>query len=135
MSYSDPRTAISEYVQAGTQIADIEPYKAVQMLLEGAMDRIASAKGYMQHGDIALKGEHFGKAANIIEGLRAGLDRQSGGDVAENLESLYGYMQRRLLEANLHNNAALADEVLGLLGEIKQAWDAISDSARNTAAR
>ena len=132
MSYQNSRAAVGEYAQAGAQIADVEPYNAVQMLLAGAIDRIASAKGFMQRGEIALKGECFGKAANIIEGLRAGLDHQTGGEVAENLDSLYDYMQRKLLEANARNNAALADEVIGLLGEIRQAWEAIPDNARRT---
>jgi flagellar protein FliS len=62
---------------------------------------------------------------NIIQGLRSSLDKDKGGDIAENLDSLYEYMGRRLLEANVNNDIAILDEVYGLLAEIKQGWDGI----------
>ena len=130
MSQINQRNAMQQYAQAGAQVADIEPYRSVQMLLQGAMDRIAIAKGHMQRKEVRQKGEFIGKAITIIGGLQAGLDRESGGAIAGNLDGLYDYMQRQLLKANLENNLVILDEIAGLLDSIKEAWDAIPDTAK-----
>ena len=130
MSQINPRNAMQQYAQAGAQVADIEPYRTVQMLLQGAMDRIAIAKGHMQRNEIRQKGEFISKAISIIDGLQAGLDRESGGAIAGNLDGLYEYMQRQLLKANLDNDQIILDEIAGLLANIKEAWDAIPDAAK-----
>ena len=130
MTYTNPRSAIQEYSQAGGQVADVEPYKTVQMLLQGALDRIAIAKGHMLRKEIARKGEFIGKAISIINGLQASLDYESGGAIAGNLDGLYEYMQRQLLKANMENNPTILDEISGLLVNIKEAWDAIPDAAK-----
>jgi flagellar protein FliS len=80
----------------------------------------------MQHGQVAAKGELISKAIGIIGGLREGLNLQSGGEIAANLDRLYEYMIARLVEANLSNDVALIDEVAGLLRNVKSGWDAIS---------
>lgn len=134
MTYNNPRSAIQEYAQAGAQVADVEPYKTVQMLLQGAMDRIAIAKGHMLRKEVVQKGEFIGKAISIIEGLQASLDYESGGAIAGNLDGLYDYMQRQLLKANLENNLTILDEIFGLLANIKEAWDAIPDDAKRVRA-
>jgi flagellar protein FliS len=79
----------------------------------------------MQRGNIAEKGANISWAISIIEGMRASLDLDAGGDIARNLNDLYDYMGRRLLEANMRNDAKALDEVMSLLREIKTGWDAI----------
>jgi len=100
------------------------------MLLDGALEKISAAKGYMQHGQIADKGKHISWAIAIIEGLRASLDLKSGNEVANNLAALYNYMEQRLVIANANNDASILDEVAKLLLEIKGAWDAIPDDVK-----
>lgn len=112
-------------VQSNTTYAS--PHRLIQMLLEGALEKIAIAKGHMARGQVAGKGEHIGWAMSIVGGLRASLDMEAGGDIAQNLNALYDYMERRLLHANLKNDAAALDEVTGLLREVKTAWDAIPE--------
>lgn len=107
------------------------PHRLIQMLLEGAIEKINLAKGYMQRKEVALKGSHISWAISIIEGLRMSLDQEAGGDIATNLDALYDYMGRRLVEANLRNDTVMLDEVAGLLKEIKMAWDAIPQIVAN----
>jgi flagellar protein FliS len=57
------------------------------MLMEGALERIAIAKGCIQRQDIAAKGEQIGKAVDIIGGLREGLNQEAGGEIAANLDA------------------------------------------------
>lgn len=121
------RSAMKEYEQVGvrSQVEGAAPERLVQLMLEGALDRISLARGAMEHGMIAAKGERIGKAIGLIEGLRASLDHDRGGELAGNLDALYDYMSRRLTEANLRNDPAMLDEVANLLREIKYAWDRI----------
>lgn len=119
--------ALRQYqtVNTQSQVGDASPHRLIQLLMEGGMSRLAQARGAMQHGQVAAKGELIGKAIGIIGGLREGLDLQRGGDVAANLDRLYEYMVSRLVEANRSNDPALLDEVAGLLRNVKSGWDAI----------
>ena len=119
--------ALRQYHSADlAEASEADPHRLIQMLLEGALQRIAIARGAMQQGDIAIKGDRLGSAISIIEGLRSHLDRERGGEIAANLESLYDYMQQRLLQANLRNDVDILDEVAGLLRQIKAGWDGIA---------
>ncbi len=112
-------------------VDNASPHALIKMLMEGALDRIASAKGFMERGVIAEKGAQISWAISIIDGLRVSLDKSAGGELAENLERLYDYMMSRLLDANIKNEPAYLDEVAGLLREVKGAWDAIPDALAN----
>ena len=79
----------------------------------------------MGRGEISVSGESIGKAIGIIDSLRVSLDREQGGQIADNLSALYDYMTRRLLEANATKDADMLGEVAGLLREIKVAWDQV----------
>ena len=97
------------------------------MLLSGAMDRLNVARGAVETGDVAKRGEMLGKAISILAQLQADLDKEQGGEIANNLEALYDYMIRQLVAANQENSAAKVDEVLALVNEVKAGWDGIKD--------
>lgn len=124
---STAMNALNEYRRTGvhSQIMDASPHRLVQMLLEGAVGRLAAARGCMERGDHAGKGHAIGEVIGILGGLRDSLDPEKGGEVARNLEALYEYMSKRLVEANLANDLSMLDEVSSLLGEIKSGWDQI----------
>jgi flagellar protein FliS len=95
----------------------------IARMMQGALDRIASARGHMQRGEQAPKGEALGRAVRMIDGLRSCLDQERGGEVAANLAARYEYMTRRLTEANLRNDQRPLDEVADLLDEIRSGWE------------
>ncbi|GAB4288117.1 MAG: flagellar export chaperone FliS [Methylophaga sp.] len=101
------------------------PYRIIQMLMEGALSKLATAKGCIARNDIAEKSRQITWGMNIIQGLRTSLDAEKGGEIAANLDALYEYMGRRLLEANVSNDPAIIDEVISLLQEVKAGWDSI----------
>jgi flagellar secretion chaperone FliS len=116
------------YAQMGleTGVVAASPNKLVVMLYEGAISACRNAITFMQQQDIQRKGEMVSKAILIIEsGLRLSLDKKAGGDIAQSLDALYAYMTQRLTVANIHNQAAVIEEVIGLLAELKSAWEAI----------
>jgi len=117
-----------------TGVESASPHRLVAMLFDGAIESIAQARGAMQAGQIEAKGRAIGRAARIVdEGLKSNLSA-AGGALASDLGELYAYVARRLLHANLHNDAAALDECQRLLEPLRQAWASIGPQA-DTAAR
>ncbi len=112
-------------IAAHSEVHEASPHRLVQMLLEGALTRVATGKGHLLRGEIQEKNAQIAWAVGIINGLRMSLDHQAGGDIARNLDDLYEYIGRRLIEASREDDVARLDEVSSLLGEIKLGWDAI----------
>lgn len=121
------RTAINTYSQGAlrAEATEASPHRIIQMLMSGFLERVAYAKGSMERQEFAKKSEYISKAVGIINGLRSGLDMERGGEIAENLNSLYEYINRRLIEANAANDIEILNEVYSLMSEVKQGWDAI----------
>lgn len=125
-------SAIKAYTRVGIEsgATAADPHKLISMLFQGALLAIANAKNGMLRRDIPAKGKAISQAIQIIDaGLNASLDKKVGGDLALNLSSLYEYMCRRLLVANLKNDMEALDEVTRLLADLKDAWESIRPNA------
>ena len=118
----------STSAHAGVETAD--PHRLVVMLMDGALERIAMARGLMSHGGGGEKAQLLHRAVAIIDELRNSLNFKAGGDIANNLDALYEYMCTRLMQANAQNKPEWLDEVSRLLGEIRGAWLQIPQQGR-----
>lgn len=130
------RQAASTYAQVGVQTGAMSasPHKLITMLYEGARAAIARARFHLEGGNVAERGNAISKAIDIIDnGLRAVLDHEAGGEISANLESLYEYMVRRLMLANLRSEAAMLAEVDALLESLASAWAQIDDATHANA--
>lgn len=127
MTMPKPGMAVQHYksISLENEIEAASPHRLIQMLMEGVFSKIGAARHCIMQSNIPGKGENISMAISIIDGLRVSLDKTGGGEIAENLDNLYDYMERRLFEANVKSDVKILDEVSGLLGEIKSAWDAI----------
>lgn len=117
-------------------VSGADPHRLVLMLMDGALDRMAVARGCIerkQRGDVARKAELLSQCLRIVAELRGSLNLKDGGELANNLNDLYDYMSRRLLMANAENNVSYLTEVMSLLGEIRSAWIAIGPEVRGRA--
>jgi flagellar protein FliS len=113
------------YASVGVESAVMSatPYRLISMLFVSASSAIKMAGVHMQAGRMARKGECISRALDIVNnGLLAAIDMNQGGDIGARLASLYEYIARRLLEANLRNDADALAEAAGLLDEIASAW-------------
>lgn len=122
------KKALSAYGQTNldTVVESASPHQLIVLLFEGAIKAIQLGKIYMQQGHIAQKGAAISKAIAIIEdGLRLALDKENGGELAENLDALYDYISFELLQANINNVPERLDEMLNLLDQLKDAWVSI----------
>ncbi|PSS56364.1 flagellar export chaperone FliS [Pseudomonas sp. BBP2017] len=127
----NPMLALRQYqkVNGVAQTSVASPHRLVQMLMQGGLDRIAQAKGAMARNDIAQRGILIGKAIGIVGGLREGLDLENHADSLTDLDNLYSYMSKRLVEANVQNDPEILNEVARLLITVKEGWDAIGDQS------
>ncbi|TKB58228.1 flagellar export chaperone FliS [Ferrimonas aestuarii] len=108
-----------------SQKAEASPHKVVQLLLGGSIDKLIQAKLCIETKQISKKGELTGRTVEILTHLKAALDFEKGGEIADNLSALYEYAIRRITEANAENSGEKLDEVIDLLKTVKEGWDAI----------
>lgn len=109
-------------VSAHGGVAAADPHRLIVMLMDGALERIATARGCIERKDIGGKAQLLNRAVQIVGELRGSLDLKKGAEVAANLDALYDYVSRRLVLANAQNNPDMLDEVIKLMREIRTAW-------------
>lgn len=123
------------YKKGARQYADVHnsggfgeesPHRLIQLLMEGFLARVNSAKGAIVHGDMEAKSIYISKAIGITGGLNEALNLEQGGELAANLRQLYDYINSCLLQASRENSEDKLNEVAVLMREIKEAWDAIA---------
>lgn len=115
-----------QQVNLESEITNATPYQLIQILFKGALSALKRGEIFMEQGNVAEKGKEISKAIDIIDtGLKQLLNYEAGGELAENLASLYEYMTMQLLRANLENNVAYVQEVYQLLSDIASAWQQI----------
>ncbi|HDZ47905.1 hypothetical protein LCGC14_0150660 [marine sediment metagenome] len=108
-------------VESGVMSAD--PHQLIVMLFDGAQAAIRAARIHMQAGNTPEKGKSISKALDIINnGLAAALDHEKGGEIADRLASLYDYIVRLLLAANLRNDEESLNQAERLLEDVASAW-------------
>ena len=108
-----------------TNVMTADPKRLILMCYDGAIDTLKIGKQRMAERDYEGKSKAFTKAQDIINELLCALDFEKGGSVAKNLDSLYNYMLRRIIDADLKKNVGAIDEVIAMLSELKTAWEEI----------
>lgn len=124
--------AINAYSKVGLEsgIAAASPHDLIIMLYQASVEAINNAKRQIAQGDIPGKGMSISRSISLIgSGLQASLDRDAGGEIAQNLYDLYDYMIHRLIQANINNDVAILDEVEKLLLDLLGAWESIKPQA------
>lgn len=127
------RSIANQYRQTSvaSAVLDADPHRLIALMLSGARERARMAAACLsrddgRRGDFARKAQAISEASAIVGSLNGALDINAGGEIATGLRALYDYIQRRLLEANIGNDAAPLREVDDLLGDIENAWMAIA---------
>ena len=117
-------------VNVDTAVSEASPHQLVNLLFEGLLQNVGAARMALKRGDIAVKGEKINKAVRIVEeGLRPALNLAQGGDIAANLNGLYGYCALRLTEANLRNDDAALADVIRVIEPLADGWKQIGGQA------
>ena len=106
-------------------VFEATPHKLIDMLFKGAKDALVQAVGAIERKDFDAKSKKISKAIEIILNLQTYLDKDKGGDVAENLNELYTYMSTTLIDANRLNDTAKLQEVVALLETVADGWSSM----------
>ena len=122
-------TGLSAYTQTNIEsiVHEATPHKLISMLLKGATDALAQAIGAIERKDFEGKSKKISKATEIILNLQTYLDREKGGEVADNLNELYTYMVKALIDANRTNDLEKLREVSGLLDIVAEGWTSVPE--------
>ena len=126
--YMRKASAIYQQNSALGGVEGADAHQLISMLLDGAISRVIQAQGHLMHGDVAAKGRSISGAVAIVGELRNSLDHKVDRALSERLESLYEYVSRRLLFAQLNNDPAALDEVMKLLTPVRDGWQGIRGS-------
>ena len=101
-------------------VTTASPGELTLMLYNGCLKFLTLAKKAMLDKDIQTKNTNLQKAQAIITELMVTLDMNV--PISKEIQPLYDYMNRRLLEANIKNDPAMIDEVAGLMTEFRDTW-------------
>lgn len=129
------RRSASAYATVGleTKVLSSDPQQLISLLLQGAITAIAQAKIHLENNRIAEKGQAISKAIDIVDsGLKASVDTEQGGEVADNLISTYSLVVHHLMSANLHNDANRLNIAQNMLKDVLEAWNEITQTKPNS---
>ncbi len=119
--------ALASYgdVKVTTGVSGADNVQLIQMLFDGLIESLATAKGQIERGMIMEKSKSLARAGRIVVGLQGALDFDKGGEIARNLNDLYSYITRRLFHVNAHNDLQALQEIHNLMSEIRGAWQMV----------
>jgi len=118
--------SLKKYQQTSKGSAEqASPYQLVALLFQKLLGNIATAKGAISQSNFDKKGTEISNAIAIIGVLEGSLDFEKGGEISNNLASLYTFCSEQLLVASTDNNIEKLEEIIQILLPIKAGWDSI----------
>lgn len=112
------------------QAAAADPFEVIQMLMAGAIQKLAVSKGAIERKDFAVKSENLTKALSIVNALQDALDMSVESEVVGNMYDLYDFVKRQVVDASVSNSTAAIDNAIRIMRDLKEGWDAIPYDAR-----
>jgi len=122
------RNAHDTYLEE--RILSADPVELVHMLYQAAITAVADARRHLADQRILERARSISKACDILTELNTSLDFERGGEFSLRLSHLYGYMCRRLVEANLGQKDEPLAEIAGLLHTLMEGWEGVKTSAQ-----
>jgi flagellar protein FliS len=117
------RNAYDTYLEE--RILSADPVELVHMLFQAAIASVGDARRHLAERDILARAKAISKACAILTELNTSLDYERGGEMSVRLSQLYGYMHRRLVEANRRQIEEPLAEVTDLLHTLVEGWVAV----------
>lgn len=113
-----------------TQLLEADPHQIILALMDGAIEKMAIAKGCMERNDISGKSTAISRAVAIIGGLQGALDFQANAQVARNFNDFYEFVIGSLVEASATRNAEQLETLITLFTPLRDAWRDMPPAAK-----
>ncbi|WP_203363255.1 flagellar export chaperone FliS [Bacillus sp. REN10] len=113
---------------SNNSVTTASPGELTLMLYNGCLKFIHQAKKAIAEKNIEAKNTNIQKAQAIIQELMVTLNMEVA--MSQNLLSLYDYLNRRLMEANVKNDPAILEEVEGFVTEFRDTWKEVIQKNR-----
>lgn len=110
-----------------TQIETASPVKLIVILYDIIISSIDQALVHFETKKYDLLNKELSRAQDGLIELIVSLDFEKGGDIANNLYSIYLYCSRRLFEGNIEKNKDMLIEVKNILLKLRDAWEQIAN--------
>ena len=119
--------ALAQYgqIKNDAQTTYASPHQLMLMLFDGAIEAMSMTVGAIQNKNFELRSKQNTRSITIINGMRDCLDMEAGGDLANNLYSLYQYMAQELFKASFKNDADTIQNIQAMLKDIRESWEKI----------
>lgn len=117
-------------VDLEAKAASASPYELVLVLFDGLLDELARVRGHIEAKRYEQKGHAIEKCMSILNGLNSALDMDGGGEVVKGLARLYDYCVFRLSEVSVSLSLEGLDEVVALVGTLREGWDGVNAQRR-----
>ena len=115
-----PSDIHKEYISS--RVAAATPMELTRMLYEGAIQSVQEAIAAHRAGDILKRGNAVTKTVEILAELRFSLRREVNPQYCDTLAGLYGYLQRRLIQAHAEKSESMLREVEALIQTLLEGW-------------
>lgn len=122
----DPRA-----IDVLNSMKDPGPVDIILILYDGCTDYLKKSIEYSKKGDMKEKNIYANKAGDIIFELDKALNFQVGGEIAENLRSLYVLMGRNIVDAVQNENSDGLEVVVNMLANLREGWAHVAETTKN----
>ncbi len=116
------------------ELMTASPARLVVMLYDRAIYSLNDAIKAIEAGDIERRWKSNKNANEVITHLAMTLDFEKGGQIAQNLNDLYRFMLRTLVNVDVRNDPQPARDAIRLLEPLRQSWDQIAKRSDGAAA-
>ena len=119
--------ALAKYgqIKNDTQTTYASPHQLMLMLFDGALEAMSVTIAAIQNKNFELRSKQNTRSITIINGMRECLDMEVGGELADNLYSLYQYMAKELFRASFKNDDETIRNIQTMLKDIRGSWEKI----------
>ena len=119
--------ALSQYgkIKNDTQTSYASPHQLMLMLFDGAIEAMSFTIGAIENNNFELRSKQSTRSISIINGMRECLDMETGGELADNLYSLYQYMAQELFRASFKNDVDTIKNIQTMLKDVRGSWEKI----------
>lgn len=110
-------------------ITTLTPGEIVVKLYQEVERQLNRGSYYIENKDYAGANKALVKAQEVVNALRSSLDMKV--PVSKNLDSLYEFFNREILNANVKKDKDKVDELIPMISELREAFSEINTMSRD----